>query len=51
MLNLLAKDFKLLFGKDTSLSKRIISILVTILFVVLLKKHFYSIIYTKRIII
>lgn len=33
MLNLLAKDFKLLFGKDTSLSKRIISILVTILFV------------------
>ena len=33
MLNLLAKDFKLLFGKDTSLSKRIISVLVTILFV------------------
>lgn len=33
MLNLLAKDFKLIFGKGTSLSKRIISGLITILFV------------------
>ena len=33
MLNLLAKDFKLLFGKNTSLSKRILSALVTIIFV------------------
>lgn len=34
MLNLLAKDFKLLFGKNTSISKRIISGLVTFIFVV-----------------
>ena len=33
MLNLLAKDFKLLFGKDTSLSKRVLSIILTIVFV------------------
>ena len=33
MLNLLAKDFKLLFGKGTTLSKRITSIIVTFLFV------------------
>lgn len=33
MLNLLAKDFKLIFGKGGSLSKRIISVLITILFV------------------
>ena len=32
MLNLLAKDFKLLFGKDTSLSKRVLSIILTIVF-------------------
>ncbi len=32
MLNLLAKDFKLIFGKDTRLSKRIISTLFTIIF-------------------
>ena len=33
MLNLLAKDFKLLFGKGTTISKRITSIIVTFLFV------------------
>ena len=33
MLNLLAKDFKLLFGKKTSKSKQIISLLLTLIFV------------------
>ncbi len=33
MINLLAKDFKLLFGKGTSLSKRITSIIVSFIFV------------------
>lgn len=33
MLTLLAKDFKLMFGKDTSLAKRILSILFSICFI------------------
>lgn len=33
MINLLAKDFKLLFGKEKSIVKRILSILITLIFV------------------
>lgn len=33
MLNLLAKDFKLLFGKEKSVLKRVLSIIITIIFV------------------
>ena len=33
MLTLLAKDFKLMFGKDKSLLKRIISLLFSVIFI------------------
>ena len=33
MLNLLAKDFKLLFGKNKSISKKILSAIVSLIFV------------------
>mgnify|MGYP000313168840 FL=1 len=33
MLNLLAKDFKLLFGKEKSIARRIATILVTLIFI------------------
>lgn len=32
MINLLAKDFKLMFGKEKSIAKKIITILITIFF-------------------
>ena len=40
MINLLAKDFKLMFGKEKSIAKKIITILITILLVLLELRYF-----------
>ena len=50
MLNLLAKDFKLLFGKNTNTTKRILSTLFTLLFVgafVAIEVFLYTMILSK----